>query len=64
MIINKSGLTIRLAISNIRVTGRVTQGVRLINLKEKDSIAAICKVNKSDDENIKTEKLEKNTSEE
>ncbi len=49
MIINKSGLTIRLAVSDIRVTGRATQGVRLINLKGKDSIAAVCKVNKSEE---------------
>jgi len=51
MIINKSGLTIRLAVADIRITGRVTQGVKLINLKGKDSIAAVCKVNKSDEEN-------------
>ena len=48
MIINRSGLTIRLAVSEIRVAGRATQGVKLINLKEKDSIAAIAKVNKSE----------------
>jgi DNA gyrase subunit A len=56
MIINKSGLTIRLAVSNIRITGRVTQGVRLINLKGKDSIAAVCKVNKSEEDENQTEK--------
>jgi DNA gyrase subunit A len=45
MIINKSGITIRLAVSNIRVTGRTTQGVRLINLEKKqDEIASITKV--------------------
>lgn len=44
MIINKSGLTIRLAVSNIRISGRATQGVRLINLKGKDSIASVAKV--------------------
>ncbi|MDR3286209.1 MAG: DNA gyrase subunit A [Prevotellaceae bacterium] len=49
MIINRSGLTIRLAIQDIRVAGRATQGVRLINLREKDSIAAVAKVNKSED---------------
>ena len=49
MIINKSGLTIRMAIADFRVTGRATQGVKLINLKGKDSIAAVCKVNKSDE---------------
>ncbi len=55
MIINKSGLTIRLAVSEVRITGRVAQGVKLINLKGKDSIAAVCKVNKSEDEEIPAE---------
>jgi len=41
MIINKSGIVIRMAVANLRVMGRATQGVRLINLKEGDSIAAI-----------------------
>jgi DNA gyrase subunit A len=44
MIINKSGITIRLAISNLRVMGRATQGVKLINLNKNDSIAAVAKV--------------------
>ena len=44
MIINKSGLTIRMAISDLRVMGRATQGVRLINIKGSDSIAAVTKV--------------------
>lgn len=44
MIINKSGLTIRMAVSAIRVMGRATQGVRLINLRDDDSIAAVAKV--------------------
>jgi DNA gyrase subunit A len=44
MIINKSGIAIRLDVSSIRVMGRATQGVKLINLKGKDSIAAIAKV--------------------
>jgi DNA gyrase subunit A len=50
MIINRSGLTIRMAVSDIRVAGRATQGVRLINIKGGDSIAAISAVNKSEDE--------------
>ncbi|QQU05030.1 DNA gyrase subunit A [Myroides odoratus] len=50
MIINKSGLTIRMRISDLRVMGRATQGVRLINIKGNDSIAAVCKVMKEDDE--------------
>ena len=49
MIINKSGITIRLAVSDIRVAGRATQGVKLINIREGDSIAAVCVVNKSED---------------
>ena len=48
MIINKSGITIRLAIYG-RIMGRVTQGVKLINIKENDSIAAVCVVDRSDD---------------
>jgi len=50
MIINRSGLTIRMAVSDIKVAGRATQGVRLINIKEGDSIAAISAVNKSEDD--------------
>ncbi|OFX89225.1 MAG: DNA gyrase subunit A [Bacteroidetes bacterium GWF2_33_16] len=48
MIINKSGLTIRLAVADLRITGRATQGVRLINLKNNDSIAAVAQVEKED----------------
>jgi len=44
MIINKSGLTIRMMVSDLRVMGRATQGVKLINIKGKDSIAAVTKV--------------------
>lgn len=50
MIINRSGLTIRMAVSDIKVAGRATQGVRLINIKEGDSIAAVSAVNKSEEE--------------
>jgi DNA gyrase subunit A len=60
MIINRSGLTIRVAVSEIRVAGRATQGVKLINLKEKDSIAAVAKVNKSE---VKEEHTETDTEE-
>lgn len=50
MIINKSGVTIRVKISDIRIMGRATQGVRLINLeKRNDQIASVCKVNSNDD---------------
>ncbi|MBE6238991.1 MAG: DNA gyrase subunit A [Bacteroidales bacterium] len=50
MIINRSGLTIRMAVSGIKVAGRATQGVRLINIKEGDAIAAVSAVNKSEEE--------------
>jgi DNA gyrase subunit A len=51
MIINKSGLTIRMAVEDLRVMGRATQGVKLINLKGKDSIA-VTKVMKDDPEEV------------
>lgn len=50
MIINRSGLTIRIPVSDIRVSGRATQGVKVINLREGDSIASVIPVPKSDDE--------------
>ena len=49
MIINKSGIAIRMEISGLRVMGRATQGVKLINLKSEDTIAAVAKVMKDDD---------------
>ncbi|WP_430409412.1 DNA gyrase subunit A [Kordia sp.] len=53
MIINKSGIAIRMAVSDLRVMGRATQGVRLINIKGKDSIAAVAKVmNEEEEEDI------------
>jgi DNA gyrase subunit A len=55
MIINKSGITIRVAVENIRVAGRATQGVKLINLREGDMIAAVCRVNKSEEKPVETE---------
>ena len=48
MIITRSGLTIRLAVPEIRLAGRATQGVRLISIRESDSIAAVCPVAGSD----------------
>jgi DNA gyrase subunit A len=48
MIINKSGITIRMEVSDLRVMGRATQGVRLINIKGNDSIAAVTKVMKEE----------------
>ncbi len=50
MIINKSGIAIRMGVEDLRVMGRATQGVRLINLKDNDSIAAVAKVMKDEDE--------------
>ncbi|MGB2758569.1 MULTISPECIES: DNA gyrase subunit A [Maribacter] len=50
MIINKSGIAIRMSVEDLRVMGRATQGVRLINIKGNDSIAAVAKVMKDEDE--------------
>ena len=50
MIINKSGITIRMHVADIRTQGRATQGVKLINLKGKDQIAAVAKVEKDDED--------------
>ena len=50
MIINKSGIAIRMEVNSLRVMGRATQGVKLINLKENDSIAAVAKVVLDDEE--------------
>ena len=52
MIINKSGITIRLAVTDLRVMGRATQGVKLINIKNDDSIAAVAKVTHEEEEEI------------
>ena len=61
MIINRSGLTIRMAVAGIKQAGRATQGVRLINIKEGDSIAAVSVVNKSDEDTPdQTEAVEQN----
>ncbi|MCW1953919.1 MAG: DNA gyrase subunit A [Flavobacteriia bacterium] len=49
MIINKSGIAIRLGVEDLRVMGRATQGVRLINIRENDSIAAVAKVVKEEE---------------
>ena len=50
MIITKSGLTIRMAVSDIKVAGRATHGVKLINIKDGDAIAAVSVVNKTEEE--------------
>ena len=58
MIINKSGLTIRMMVSDLRVMGRATQGVKLINIKGSDSIAAVTKVLREDEEIVLDENEE------
>ncbi len=58
MIINKSGIAIRMAVQDLRVMGRATQGVKLINLKGSDSIAAVAKVMHDEDEVDEVEGLE------
>ena len=67
MIINKSGLTIRMHVADIRTQGRATQGVKLINLKGKDQIAAVAKVEKDEEEiesnDIVEDSKENNTNE-
>jgi DNA gyrase subunit A len=50
MIINRSGLTIRMPVSTIRVAGRATQGVKLVSIREGDAIAAVSVVAHSDEE--------------
>ncbi|NMB37368.1 MAG: DNA gyrase subunit A [Bacteroidales bacterium] len=50
MIINKSGITIRVSVADIRVAGRATQGVKVISLKEGDSIAAVCSAEQREEE--------------
>ena len=50
MVINKSGITIRTGADELRTMGRATQGVRLINLRKNDEIAAVCRTPKSEEE--------------
>ena len=59
VIINKSGITLRMKVADVRVMGRATQGVRLINLeKRNDEIASVCKVlSESVDENLQDDNL-------
>ena len=61
MIINKSGMAIRLPVSDLRVMGRATQGVRLINIKGNDSIAAVAKVMKEEEDLDEGENIEGST---
>ena len=52
MVVNKSGITIRISVADLRQMGRATQGVRIIKLRENDSIAAVAKVMREDEEEI------------
>jgi DNA gyrase subunit A len=68
MIINKSGIAIRMHVDALRVMGRATQGVRLINLKDEDSIAAVTQVPREEEEDddvteVVTEESSENTEE-
>ncbi|MDG1779851.1 MAG: DNA gyrase subunit A [Flavobacteriales bacterium] len=58
MIVNKTGIMIRLKVEDLRVMGRATQGVRLINLKGKDEIASVTKVMATDDEDEEIDPIE------
>ncbi len=58
MIINKSGVIIRMAVGELRVMGRATQGVRLINLRDNDAIAAVTKVEMDQAEDIEDEEID------
>ncbi|WP_422104778.1 DNA gyrase subunit A [Winogradskyella sp.] len=58
MIINKSGIAIRMEVADLRVMGRATQGVKLINLKGNDSIAAVAKVMKDDEDEAEENDIE------
>lgn len=64
MIINRSGLTIRMSVADIRVAGRATQGVRLINIKEGDAIAAVSVVDNDKDEDLQVAQPVNNETEE
>ena len=55
MVINRSGMTIRVAVADIRVTGRAAQGVKIINLKNNDSIASVATVPKSEEPELEVE---------
>ncbi len=64
MIINKSGVTIRIAVQDLRVMGRATQGVRLIQLKNKDAIAAVAKIEFSEGAEIEMDETLENLEQE
>jgi DNA gyrase subunit A len=55
MIINKSGVAIRMSVADLRIMGRATQGVRLINLRDGDSIASVTAIPKTEEEQVVVE---------
>lgn len=63
MIINKSGIILRMAVKDLRVVGRATQGVKLIELKGKDSIASVAKVAMDEEEDVEEGGMEENAGE-
>ena len=63
MIINKSGITIRMAVENLRVMGRATQGVKLIRLSDEDEISSVEKIELIEIDEVEEEKTEENGAE-
>ncbi len=63
MIITRAGITIRLAVETIRLSGRATQGVKLINIQDNEQIASVAKVDRSEAEETDNEKANENTNE-
>jgi DNA gyrase subunit A len=64
MIINKSGITIRMAVESLRVMGRATQGVRLIKIGENDEISSVAKISKEEEEEVIDEEITDQNNEE
>ena len=60
MVINKSGITIRIGVDTLRVMGRATQGVKLIRLRDEDSIASVAKVSKFESDNLEDDLVDNN----
>jgi DNA gyrase subunit A len=58
MIVTRAGITIRMSVEDLRVMGRATQGVRLINLREGDDIASVAKVISEEDKNDEVQEVE------
>ena len=60
MVINKSGITIRIGVDTLRVMGRATQGVKLIRLRDEDSIASVAKVSKFESDDLEDDLVDNN----